>query len=170
MHEFSFLNTPKIYYSYKGAKSFLKNEYMENVSNYLGNKYSFYQYLCDSKNDDPISSYSSYVFLTDVSEIERFYSRISELKDKELQITSQAFDIKETYSTFINSFSSTLIIFVIIAFAGINFILGMISLSTFLEDKKSSAILTCLGARNKSIYWLHLIENYLIIMQSIIFI
>lgn len=168
IHEFSFLNTPKIYFSYKGAKEFLKNEVMENASNIVGQRITYFDYLENCKNDDPVASYSSYLFITDINEIEPFFKRLNKMKEEPLQITSKPFETKETYSTFINSFSSTLVIFVIIAFAGINFILGMISLSTFLENRKNTAILTCLGARNSSIYAIHLIENYLIIFLSFI--
>ena len=168
IHEFSFLNTPKIYFSYKGAKEFLKNEVMENASNITGHRMTYFDYLENCNNDDPVGSYSSYLFITDINEIEPFFERINKMKEEPLQITSKPFETKETYSTFINSFSSTLVIFVIIAFAGINFILGMISLSTFLENRKNTAILTCLGARNSSIYAIHLIENYLIIFLSFI--
>lgn len=168
IHEFSFLNTPKLYFSYKGAKEFLKNEVMENASNVVGQRITYFDYLENCKNDDPVASYSSYLFITDINEIEPFFERLNKMKEEPLQITSKPFETKETYSTFINSFSSTLVVFVIIAFAGINFILGMISLSTFLENRKNTAILTCLGARNSSIYAIHLIENYLIIFLSFI--
>lgn len=166
IREFSFLNTPKIYYSYKGAKNFLKEEIMPNLSAYLGTKISYYDYLLDSKNDDPVSSYSCYLFLTDIKESEKFFERIKETQNSSLVVTSSALSTRETYGTFIGSFSSTLVIFVIIAFIGINFILGMISLSTFLENRKSTAVLTCLGARNSSIYKLYLSENYIVIFIS----
>ena len=168
VHEFAFLNTPRLYYSYFGAKQYLKNEVMENTSNFMNQRITYLDYLQTCLNDDSVSSYSSYIFVTDINEIDSFFKKVNELKDEKLQVTSKALETKETYATFINSFSSTLIIFVIIAFAGINFILGMISLSTFLEDKKNTAILTCLGARNSSIYNIHLSENFLIIILSFV--
>ena len=164
--EFPFLNTPKIYYSYYGAKLFLKKERMENLSLYFGKFYSYYDYLQDCKNDDPVSSYSNCIFVTDPDELDLFLETISSLNNKNLSVTSSALEIKETYTTFINSFSSTLIVFVIIAFVGINFILGMISLSTFIESRKNTAIMTCLGAKNSSIYNLYLTENYILIFLA----
>ena len=161
--EFPFLNTPKIYYSYYGGKAFLKGEMMENLSNYFGYRYTYFDYIQDCSNDDVASSYSSYIFLDDMSESEKFFEKIKNLENKSLEVTSNAANIKETYVTFISSFSKTLLIFSIIAFIGINFILGMISLSSFLENRKNVAIMTCLGSRNSSIYSLHLYENYLII-------
>ena len=56
-----------------------------------------------------------------------------------------------------------------IAFLGVNFVLGMISLSSFLENRKNAAILTCLGSRNSSVYRIHLFENYFLIVISYLF-
>ena len=164
--EFPFLNSPKIYYSYEGSKNFLKGEYMENLSYFYGYPYTFYDYLIDCDSDDAVSSYSSYIFLTDLSESTKFFEKIKKLNNQSLEITSTVADIKETYTTFISSFSKTLLVFSGIAFIGINFILGMISLSSFLQNRKNTAILTCLGSRNSSIYNLHLYENYIVIAIS----
>ena len=166
--EFPFLNSPKIYYSYYGAVTFLKSQFMENLSYYFGYSYTFFDYLLDCDPDDDASSYSSMIFLTDLSESDRFFEKIRNLDNKALEVTSNVADIKETYITFISSFSKTLIVFSGIAFVGINFILGMISLSSFLQDRKNTAIMTCLGSRNSSIYNLHLIENYIMIAISFI--
>ena len=164
--EFPFLNSPKIYYSYKGGKNFLKSEVMENLSYYFGESYTYYDYLLDCSSDDVASSYSSYIFVTDINECDRFFDKIKNLERKDLEVTSTVAEIKETYVTFISSFSKTLFVFSIIAFVGINFILGMISLSSFLQNRKNAAIMTCLGSRNSSIYKLHLYENYLVIAIS----
>ena len=166
--EFPFLNSPKVYYSYKGGRDFLKGQFMENLSYYLGYSYTYYDYLLDCEPDDAVSSYSSYIFLTDLSESQEFFNKIKNLKNTSLEITSTVADIKETYITFISSFSKTLLVFSGIAFIGINFILGMISLSSFLQNRKNTAIMTCLGARNSSIYNIHLYENYIIIAVSFI--
>ena len=166
--EFPFLNGPKIYYSYSGAVTFLKSQFMENLSYYFGYSYTFFDYLLDCEPDDDASSYSSIIFLTDLSESDRFFKKIRNLDNKALEVTSNVADIKETYITFISSFSKTRLVFSGIAFVGINFILGMISLSSFLQDRKNTAIMTCLGSRNSSIYNLHLIENYIVIAISFI--
>ena len=164
--EFPFLNSPKIYYSYEGGKNFLRSQLTENLSYYLGFPYTYYDYLLDCDSDDTVSSYSSYLFLTDLSESTRFFSKIKNLDNKSLEITSTVAEIKDTYITFISSFSKTLLVFSGIAFVGINFILGMISLSSFLQNRKNTAIMTCLGSRNSSIYNIHLYENYIIIAIS----
>ena len=59
-----------------------------------------------------------------------------------------------------------LIVFVSIAFVGVNFILGMLALSSFISRKKESAILTCLGAKDVSIISIFLKENYILIFVA----
>ena len=167
--EFPFLNSPKIYYSYQGGRNFLKSEIMENLSYYLGFPYSFFNYLQDCEVDDVASSYSSYIFLNDLSEVDMFFERIKNLNNKTLEVTSTIAEIKDAYTTFISSFSKTLLVFSAIAFLGVNFVLGMISLSSFLENRKNAAILTCLGSRNSSVYRIHLFENYFLIVISYLF-
>lgn len=168
--EFSFLNTPKIYYSYKALKKELDTMYFENISNYLRRPTTYLQYIENVKEDDVVSNYCSEIFLTSVSDSTNFFEKIKYLKDTNstFQIESNAYDIQQSYKTFIESFSTALFVFVIIAFIGVNFILGMISLSTFIENKKNSAILTCLGARHRSIQSIYLTENYILITLSIV--
>ena len=168
--EFSFLNTPKIYYSYPALKEELNSLYLENISEYYDRPITYLEYIEDANDDDPISSYSYEIFLTSIDESSRFFNKIEELNKNEssFQIESTAYEIKQSYKTFIESFSTALFVFVIIAFIGVNFILGMISLSTFIENKKNSAILTCLGARNNSIQSIYLSENYLVVIVSIL--
>lgn len=168
--EFSFLNSPKIYYSYDFAKRFLKNTIMENLSKYLNKPTSYFSYLENAKEDDVVCSYSYFLFLDGISEIDQFFNKVKSLQNdsNKLQIDSLAFSVNDTYTTFIESFSSALIFFVIIAFIGVNFILGMISLSSFIENKKETAIMTCLGARNGSIYKIYLTENTIVIIASLL--
>ena len=166
--EFSFLNTPKIYYSYPALEKELDTIYLENISTYLNESITCYNYIVNSADDDVVSSYSSEVFLTSIDESKNFFSYIDDLISTKspFQIESSAHDIQQSYKTFIDSFSTTLFVFVIVAFLGVNLILGMFSLSSFIENKKNSAILTCLGAKNSSIQSLYLSENYLVVFIS----
>ncbi len=168
--EFSFLNTPKIYYSYKALKKELDTLYLENISLSLKRPTTILEYLQSVKEDDVVSNYCSEIFLTSIEDLSRFFETIKKLKDSNstFQIESNAYDIQQSYKTFIDSFSTALFVFVIISFIGVNFILGMISLSTYIENKKNSAILTCLGARQRSIQSIYLTENYLLIFISIV--
>ena len=66
------------------------------------------------------------------------------------------------------SFSDALFVFVIIAFIGVNFIIGMLSLSCFIESKKEAAILTCLGTKDGSIMKIFLNQNNILILLSFV--
>ncbi len=167
--EFSFLNTPKIYYSYPALKKELNAMYLENISEYLGEPITYLQFIEDADDDDQIGSYSYELFINSQNDINKLFNKIKFLSESKttFQIESSAFDIQQSYKTFIESFSTALFVFVIIAFVGVNFILGMISLSTYIENKKNSAILTCLGVRNSSIRSIFMNENYTIVFVSI---
>jgi len=162
--EFSFMNSPKIYYSYEALVSVLKNEYLSNISQYKGTSVSVYDYINDSNADSPESSYSSFAFLNSIDKCEEYFSLIERISggEERIQIESNAYTISDSYKTFISSFKDALFFFLIIGALGDVFILGMISLSNFLENKKQSAILTCLGARSSSISSIYLTYNCVI--------
>ncbi len=168
--EFSFLNTPKAYYSHIALKKELSNQVMENVSKYLGKRISFYEFLINSSDDSEIGSYCYDVFNNNFQEIKSLLNYKKEL-DKEnngLSIESTPFEINSSYQDFMNSFSNALIVFVVIVFVGVNFILGMLALFSFIARKKESAILTCLGSRQSSIVSIFLKENHLLIFIAFI--
>ena len=53
-------------------------------------------------------------------------------------------------------------LFLIITIVGTVLIMGIISLSSYSEDKKTSAILTCLGAKRGDIFSIYFYENLLL--------
>ena len=162
--EFSFMNSPKIYYSYNALESMLKNEFLQNISHYREKDVSIYDYINESKPDSPESSYSSFIFLNSLDDCEKFFSIVKQTTDNDerLQIESKVYTISDSYKTFISSFKDALFFFLIIGSVGVLFILGMVSLSNFLENKKQSAILTCLGAKTSSISRIYLFYNLVI--------
>jgi len=169
--EFSFLNTPKIYYSYNYLKDKLKQELMENLSQYFGYSISFYSYIEKSRDDEPQTGYSYYLFINDINEIDSYFKLIENLNSNKSDfiIESKVYSIFDSYKEFIDSFSDALLIFVGIAFIGINCILGIISLSTFIKRKKESAILSCLGAKKSTITEIFVSENLLVVVFSLVF-
>ncbi len=167
--EFSFLNSPKIYYSYSLLANLLKSYNLNNISKHQKKYINVYDYISNSKDDEAISSYSMNVFLNDIKHSDEFFSLIKDLNDSEedsLSIESNAYEIKQAYINFMNSFSSALFVFVLIAYLGVNFIIAILSLSSFIQKKKEAAILTCLGARNSSIISIYLKQNLLLLALS----
>ncbi len=168
--EFGFLNTPKVYYSTLALESFLKAKSMMNYSTYLGYNVSVKDYLDNVSNDSPASSYSYNVFVDNKSDILSMYELFNRLKSNEndIKINSTYLETYKSYRDLLDSFSTTLIIFIIICLLGLCFILAMIGLSTFIEKKKESAILSTLGAKSRDIISLFLSELHLVIVLSFI--
>lgn len=169
IHEFSFMNSPKIYVCYESLCEMLETKTLENLSHYRDENVSVLDYINDCNPDDPESSYSSYLFLDSISERDKLFNLISKIEDEEdiFQIESNVFNVFTAYQTFITSFQDALIYFLGIAFVGVLFILGMISLASFLQRKKESAILTCLGSKSKSIRTIYLLTNLFITYFSL---
>lgn len=168
--EFSFLNTPKIYFSNSALETYLKSQVMENYSLFFNERITYKTYFEMVNDDNPITSYSYNLFVNKKEDVNLLYDSFNFLKESEetLSIDSSYFEAYSSYANLLDSFSSALIIFSIICFLGINFILGMISLSSFIERKKESAILTCLGARSGDISSLFIEETHLVLILSFI--
>lgn len=168
VNEFSFLNSPKIYYSLPFIVDFLKESTLINISRVKETRISVYDFIADADDDNVVSSYCYNIFVLDKNEIDSFFTLIEELNKSEdsFKIESIAYEIKNSYASFISSFSDALFVFVIIAFVGVNFIIGMLSLSSYIESKKEAAILTCLGAKTSSIISIYLNQNNILILSS----
>lgn len=166
--EFEYLNSPKMYYSYIGIERELQNTPLEQISHFTGKYISVYDYLISSKDDDVYSSYSDYIFSS--SSIDVYYKVIETLNNEKdtIQISCNTYQIYNSYKSFISTFSSSLLIFVVISFIGILLLLGFTSFSSFIQNKKQSAILTCLGSRNSSIISIYLNNTLLVLCISLI--
>ena len=166
--EFNYLNSPKIYYSYTGIERELQNAPLEEISKYEGKYVSVYDYLVSSKDDEVYSAYSDYIFSR--SPIDSYYFVIDSLASEKdsLQISCNTYQVYTSYKSFISTFSSSLFIFVLISFVGILLLLGFTSFSSFIQNKKQSAILTCIGSKNSSIISIYLNNTLLILCISLI--
>ena len=168
--EFGFLNSPKIYYSNLALEKYLAQRSMQNYSSYLGENISYKSYFESLGDNDQTTSYSYHLFVDNIKDIQRLYDKFNILKDESesLTIDSSYYESYSSYRSLLDTFSIALLVFTIICFLGINFILGMLSLSSFIEKKKESAILSCLGARSFDISSLFLDEVHLILFASFI--
>lgn len=165
--EFSFLNSPKIFYSYLRLKEYLNSFPLLNISR-ESNEYitplSFVE-TCD--DDNVVSSYCYNLFLTNIQKIDLFENLINELnRNSNLKIISTPLEIRNNYSEFISSFKSSLYVFSVISFLGVSLILGICSLSNFIENKKEAAILICLGAKNSHVKKIYTRINFYEVLMT----
>lgn len=164
--EFDFLNTPKVYYSYVALDNYLNNSLLNNLSSYLEEDYSWGDIVSSSEVNDPISSYSLKLFLKDDKDKTNLRSYVEALKEP-FAITSNSLMIDEALTSLVSAANYGLGFFLAIAFIGTALILGIVSFSSFVEDRKKIAILKCLGAKRSDIVSIYMMENIFISLISV---
>ncbi len=148
VEEFSFLNSPRVYYSNYSLRSFFDRMRLENISAVKGEYYDVLDLLEDASGDSPYASYSYNIFFP-----ERYGQFVEQLskKSSSLVIKSQAFEVADTFSQLIDSFSVALIPFLVLVGIGAVAITCFTSYSLYLSKRKESAILSALGCRSEDI-------------------
>ena len=158
--ELSFLNTPKIYYSYKAMDKYMSETIMNNLSDYMG-EISWKERVMTASNNEFISNYSHKVFLKNSDHVDRLKKLKNSLKEG-FSLNSNAITIEETLFQLVDAASVGMEVFLAIALIGTVLIIGIISYASYSEDVKDSAILLCLGARRDEITALYIFENFLL--------
>ena len=158
--ELTFLNTPKIYYSYKALDKYMEETLLNNLSEYLGET-SWKDRIMSASDNEYIANYSHRVFLKnsgDVYQLKEMKKRL----DEKYSLNSNALTVEETLFSLVDAASVGMEIFLAIALVGTAMIIGIISFASYAEDIKDSAILLCIGAKREDISSLYVFENCLI--------
>ena len=165
--DLSFLATPKLYYSYQIAKEYLQETLLVNLSVKENMDITWYDMLLDCDGSDPLSSYSYQLFLKDYKSNPSLEELINGVKEP-LKIDSPSITVSNALFDLVTAATLGMELFLMIALVGTTLILGIISFSSYTEDKKTSAILTCLGANKKEIFSIYFYENLFICLISLI--
>lgn len=163
--EMTFLNMPKIYYSYKALDAYLDEVYLNNLSSY-DYQISWKQRIIEAQDNEDISSYTCRFFLNDYRNIEKLKTTKEEMTD--YVITSNALTIEETLLSLVEAASVGMEVFLVIALVGVAMIIGIISFASYNEDVKDSAILLCLGAKRDDIALIYIIESMMLGLIAIL--
>ena len=158
--ELSFLNTPKIYYSYKAMDKYMSETLLNNLSDYMG-EISWKERVMTASSNEYISNYSHKLFLKNSGDVYRLKQMKENLKDG-FTINSSAMTIEDTLFQLVDAASVGMEVFLVIALIGTVLIIGIISFASYSEDIKDSAILLCLGAKREDITTLYIFENFLL--------
>ena len=164
--EITFLNMPKIYYSYKALDSYLDEVYLNNLSAY-DYEITWKQRIIEAQDNEDISSYTCRLFLKDYRDVDQLKKTKEELED--FVITCNALTIEETLFSLVEAASVGMEVFLAIALVGVAMIIGIISFASYNEDIKDSAILLCLGARRDDIALIYIVESMMLGLISILF-
>ena len=163
--EITFLNIPKIYYSYKAMDTYLDEIYLNNLSSY-DYEVSWKQRVIEAQDNEDISSYTCRLFLKDYREIDKLKLVKEEITD--YVITSNALTIEETLFSLVEAASVGMEVFLVIALVGVAMIIGIISFASYNEDIKDSAILLCLGAKRDDVALIYIVESMMLGLISIL--
>lgn len=147
VEEFSFLNSPRVYYSHYGLEQYLKTLQFPLISSDLGREMTAYKVVDEAEKDSPYGNYSYLLYAYNEKEVDKINLASKSLGDGAFSFYSEAILIGESFSSLTSAFSQSLIPFLILSMASFAFILGAITLSSFIEKKKEAAILMALGAR-----------------------
>lgn len=163
VHEFAFLNTPKVYYSYPALEGFLKKKNLTNISKERGTNTTVLDFI-NEENTSP--DYCGYSYLAFFSESDMLKLEKIGTEFNGLTISSDALVINESFSSLTSAFVTCLIPFLIISIVGVAFVLGSLSCSSFLERKKQAAILTSLGATKDDLSLIYEGEGFMNVIFS----
>ena len=155
--EITFLNTPKIYYSYLAMDQYMDETLLNNLSAYQ-DEISWKQRVIDAPDNDAITSYTCRMFLKDINDL----SKIKTTKLDDYVINSNALTVEETLFSLLDAASMGMEVFLVIALVGVTMIVGIISFASYSEDIKESAILLCLGAKRDDVALIYVIESMLL--------
>jgi ABC-type lipoprotein export system ATPase subunit len=161
--EFSFLSTPKVYYSYSAFSSLLHECELVNLSKARGKEVTLDAFLEERKADDPYLSYAYHVYAHDEKAADRLKAFSQSLKEEKspYALTSDVYEIAAAFSSLSSAFSASLLPFLLLVFLGAGFIVASLSYASFLSEKKEAATLWALGARRKESDSLYLLESLL---------
>lgn len=165
--ELNYLKQPRIYYSYSALESYLDTIKVENLSTYNNRFISWKERILTCENYDALSSYSYRLFPKDVSKITELFDMSS--FPSNLKFTSSSLLVRESLINFMDVAKYGLILFLVISLIGTFLILGIMSFTSYSEDHKKSAILSCLGADANEISMIYLNESLLISFGSLVF-
>lgn len=167
--EFSFLSTPRIYYSSKQVQEELEMIVMPNLSYYLNKEISFYDYIHLAKGDNEISSYKHNLFFKDINNIKNLKTIINIINNLyNIDIVCDSITLSDTFINLLDSAKFGVILFVAIAGIGALLILGIASFSSYIFEKKETAIMFAFGFSSDQVFSIFSSEN--ILVSSIAFI
>ncbi|MFA5421712.1 MAG: FtsX-like permease family protein [Bacilli bacterium] len=168
--ELSFLNSPKIFYSFVALEKRLDEYALYNISKSLHRFISCREIYQIIGNDHYLTNYSRTLFVLDNNDFRNLSSLAvkSAIEDSPLSIESNALVIKDTYRDLTKAALYSMLIFVIIAFAGLCAIMAISAYSNYVSKKRESALLSCLGADKSAILNIFLRQNLSITISAAI--
>ena len=140
----------------------MKETKLENISEALEVETTIESLLSSLPGEDAATNYSYFLFAGDKEEALSIEDIRKKQDESSLSIEGDALGSYEAYSSLMNAFLLSLLLFVGIAFLGVFFIVALSSYSSFAKRRKEAAILLALGARKRSVRNIYVQESMLV--------
>lgn len=167
IEEMDFLNAPAIYYSYEHMEKYLESIYLSNLSFSKGTNISWKEIFDIADANESINSYSHYLFLKDSNDFENIEKIIKEFPSP-YKIDSTYLTKRNTLLDLIKVSGYGIDIFIYLCLLSSVLLLFIISFSNYSQDRKQTAILRSLGAKNEQIQEIYFIENFIVALLSLV--
>lgn len=155
--ELSYLASNKIYYSYLALENYMQESVLQNLSTYYDSKITWYDRVMNAEDYSYISAYSYQLFLKNYHD-RKIINKMESFGD-DLTYSSNSIIVANSLVNFLQVAEYALFLFLGITLIGAILILSIISFTNFSEDRKVSAILTTIGARDSEIEDIYLNES-----------
>ena len=165
--ELDYLSVPKIYYSYVALEGYMQEYVLNNLSTYFDTKITWYDRVINADNYSYISSYSYQLFLKDYRY--RNYLFDVDIFKNDLEYSSSSLIISESLIGFIDVAKYALLLFLGISVLGAVVITSIMAFTSYSEDRKVSAILSSLGAKDGEIQDIYLNESIISAISATLF-
>jgi ABC-type antimicrobial peptide transport system permease subunit len=141
---------------------------MSNLSYALNKEITYFDFIDIAKEDSEISSYKHHLFFKakNTKLLKDKINYLSKLYD--VDITSESIMITDTFNELMSAAIFGVSLFVLIALIGSLLILGIASFSSYVFEKRSTAIMYAFGINKEKVSSIFLIENILITSFSFI--
>ena len=159
VEEFSFLNAPRVYYSYQGLWNHLSDYELEAFNKVGRTRYTVIDFLNDSPTDSPYLQYRYLVYSHDFAETEKLLKKIPSLEEGSFTLESEAYTIQTSFASIAEAFASSLALVSGISLVGLLAITMMMAYSSFTEKKKEAAVLLSLGAIDEDLTSIFALES-----------
>jgi putative ABC transport system permease protein len=164
--EFPFLSSPRVYYSYAGLTLALKEKELPHLTFSYGREVTVTSLVVEASEDSAYSSYAYFIY-GDGEALKSLYQKLED-EGTSLSLSSVALSTQEAFQNLSSSLSASLLPFIIMELAGVIFISGALSYSSFLERKKEAAILFALGARKNDVAIIYVLEAGFVSLLSMV--
>lgn len=167
VEEFSFLNSPRVYYSNNSIRANLTNLKLEKISQKEGRELDALDMVEQAEPDSVYGSYAYNIFFEE-DNAPMIEALMKELQngDTGLSISSQSFDMIQSFSTLVDAFTACLLPFLALALASSSAISCFTAYSSYLSKRKEYAIMHAMGARREDISNINLLENVTVSLLS----